>query len=266
MPNILSEFNKLFNISSNLSDAQRDFVNRVNLTILDSESRKYGYEEKLKLICYQLGENAEDRIRVANRSIHYGEDIIPGLRSLTDDDFTKTLKILVSLYSVCKNEMETQKEISNYISLAMESSALDLGINWKEGMFYPSGAKELDKDIIEEPFEWLGAFTDTKEDFKKALSAYFKKDYPSTIDHCYLAIEGLARQVLNNTKVIKNNFDELIKIMDLSPEWKSILNKWYEFANEYKRHASTKRNNLTKKETEAFFYLSGIFIRLILEK
>lgn len=266
MPNVLSKFNKLFNISSNVEDAQRDFINRVNLTILDLESRKYGYEEKFKLICYQLGENAEDRIRVANRGIHYGEDTIPGLRSLTDDDFIKTLRILVSLYSISKNEPETQKGISNFISLAMDNSAVDLGISWKEGMFYPSGAKKLDMDLIEEPFEWLGAFTEVKEDFKKALSSYFKKDYPATIDHCYLTVEGLARQVLNNTKVIKNNFDELLKTMDLSPEWKSILNKWYEFANEYKRHASTRRNNLTKKETEAFLYLTGIFVRLILEK
>lgn len=266
MLNILSEFNKLFNISSGLQEAQKDFVNRVNLTILDPESQRYGYGTKFELICYQLGENSQDRIRVANRGNLYGEDRIPGLRSLTEDDFLKTLKILVLLNSVYKGEPETQKKISDLISLAINNSALDLGVNWKEGMFYPSGAKELDKDIIEEPLEWLGAYAEVKEDFRKALSAYFKKDYPATIDHCYLTIEGLARQILNNTKVIKNNFDELLKTMNLSPEWKSILNKWYAFANEYKRHASTKRNNLTRKETEAFLYLSGIFIRLVLEK
>lgn len=262
---VLARFNKLFNITSNQQEAQDEFINRVNQTIIDPAYNKYNYKTKFSLICYFLGENADDRIKAANRG-NYNETRIPGLRTLTDDDFIKTLQLLVLYYSIHDDDSQTQDKISNYIEVSLKNSLVDLGIRWRQGMFYPSGAKNLDQDLIDAPFDWLAEFKDIQGDFREALGSYYKKNYPAAVDHCYLAVEELTRKILRNNKVIKNNFDGLLKAVNLSNEWKGILNKWYFFANEYKRHASSKRSSLVEEETEAFIYLTGIILRLVLKK
>lgn len=142
---------------------------------------------------------------------------------------------------------------------------MDLGVTWKNGLFYPSGARILDKKLIEDPIDWLSEFPDEKKDFENALSHYMKKNYGDVVSNCYLVIEGLARKILNNKKTLDNNREELLKKLKLSQSWKSLLNNYMNYANEFKRHASDERHSINPQEVEVFLYLTGLLARLIIQ-
>lgn len=132
-------------------------------------------------------------------------------------------------------------------------------------MFYPSGANELDEKLVEEPLEWLADFPDEKPNYHRALVGYTNNRLDEVIGNCYLTIEGLARKFLSNAKTLDNNRDELIAKIGLSQEWKSLLKNFVNYANEFQRHASENRHSIKPAEAEAFLYMTGLLVRLILE-
>lgn len=266
MPNILKIFNKQFELNENLEQERQAFVNRINQTIFSEIEEGYNYGKIFRHLCYWFGINADDRISAVNRHI-YSDDRMPSLRSLTGDVFAPTLKVLILLYQFYdnKNEYNYKQDLDNIdrsISTALDNANLDLGIRWKLGMFYQSGAGVLDEKLIEDPLEWISEFPHVKDDYKKALSCLFKKDYPGVVDHCYLSFEGLVRGKLNNNRTLDKNKQELLKKIDISQQWKSFLDKFTDYANEFKRHASKNRKNIKPQEAEAFLYLTGLLIRL----
>ncbi len=129
-------------------------------------------------------------------------------------------------------------------------------------MFYPSGAQELDEALIEEPLKWLANFPNERADYLKALTGYTGKRLDEVIINCYLAVEGVARQILGNEKVLDKNREELLKKIGLSQEWKGLLSNFINYANEFKRHASEKRHDLNPVEVEGFLYMSGVILRM----
>ena len=266
MPNILKIFNRQFDLSESLEQEKVAFVNRINQTIFSEIEEGYNYGKIFRHLCYWLGINADDRISALNKYT-YSDDRMPFLRSLTGDEFAPTLKALILLYQFYDNKNEYSYEqnldnIDRWINTALDNANLDLGIRWKQGMFYQSGADILDEKLIEEPLGWIGSFPEVKEDYKKALSGLLKKDYPGVIDHCYLSFEGLVRSLLKNSKTLNNNKQELLKKLELSQQWKSFLDKFTDYANEFKRHASKNRDKIKPQEVEAFLYLTGLLIRL----
>lgn len=80
-----------------------------------------------------------------------------------------------------------------------------------------------------------------------------------------MVIEGLAREVLQNNRTLDNNKDGLLKKVNLSQTWKSILSNYINYANEYARHASDTQHLIKPQEVEAFLYFTGLLVRLIVE-
>jgi hypothetical protein len=223
------------------------------------------YELLFKKVSYLLGINANDIIREANSMNYPSSRIIPGLRTLTLDDFTETLRVLVLIHQYLEQAPEEQEQLSGWIGIALENASIDIGVKWNEGMFYPTGAKELDERLIEEPFKWLIDFPNEKADYVKAITGYMNKRFDDVIINCYLVVEGVGRNVLNNRKTLDNNREELVKRIGLSQEWKSLLNHFIHYANEFKRHASEKRHDVKPIEVEAFLYMTGLLVRMIIE-
>jgi len=262
---MLKKFNKIFGIQESVEEEKGRFVQRINQTIFKEVEDDHSYERIFRAICYKLGTNADDRISRANQ-VHVSVGIIiPSLRSLTGDDFQQALKVLVLLYEFFDNNNEWQKYISDSIEIALRNATIDLGIKWKEGMFYLGGAKILDERIVEDPLDWLEAYPDEKRDFLDALKNYTFKKYDAVVIDCYLVIEGLARRVLKNKRTLENNREELLKKIRLSQEWKAFLSNYINYANEVKRHAGDKRHTINPSEVEALLYFTGLMVRLIIE-
>ena len=175
------------------------------------------------------------------------------------------LHILYSNLKASSDPNKGQKWLPDKIERVLSRCACDIGVRWKEGFFYPSGAEELDKPLIEETLTWLNDYPNERKDYRKALEYYLQgESLGDVIKNCYSAVEGVAREVLGNQKTLDNNKDELLRKMNLSDGWKSILANYINYAHDY-RHASAERHEITKQETEGYLYLTGLIIRLIIE-
>jgi hypothetical protein len=263
--NMLRRFNKIFDIHDELPTEQGRFVQRINQTAFDHiEKLTYAvsYQGVFSAVCYLLGTNANDRISKANRMSYSSTTFVPPLRSLTEDEFMETIKVLSFLHKTLEKAPGEQETLSRYIEAALRNATIDLGVEWKGGMFYPSGARELDESLIEEPLGWLVDFPNERADYLKALTGYTSKRLDEVIINCYLAVEGIARQILGNSRTLDNNREDLIKKIGLSQEWKGLLSNFINYANEFKRHASEKRHDLNPVEVEGFLYMSGVILRM----
>jgi len=269
---IRKRFNEILGLEDSVEDEKKRFVERVNQFIFnDIDTTKvdtFHYVALFKLLCFRLGVNAHDFYeRTIGRGM-YENQIPTTIRTLTRDDFTQTLLVLCILY-VCLEESSDSKSnyewLSNQIELVLSQCSCDIGIRWKEGFFYPAGAEELDKPLIEETLTWLNDYPNESKNYRTALQCYSARDsLPDVITNCYSAVEGVARNLLGNSKTLDNNKDELLAKMNLSDGWKSILANYIKYAHDY-RHASAERHDITKQEAEAYLYMTGLIIRLTIE-
>lgn len=123
---MLKRFNKRFGIEESLGEEQTRFVQRINQTIFKNIEERYKYEEVFRTVCYWLGENADDRISAHNKYNYGLEILVPTLRTLTNDDFLQTLKILELLYQYFNKEPERQRQISRGVEVALSNTTIDL--------------------------------------------------------------------------------------------------------------------------------------------
>ncbi len=271
---ILKRFNEIFGLGDGIEEERRQFVERVNQFIfhdIDTEKTdKFRYPTLFELLCFELGVNAHDFQQRRLGQILYERYLPASIRTLTGDDFHKTLLVLCILYVYLKKEdiynpNTTRQWLSDTIELALSRCSYDIGIRWKEGFFYPAGAEELDKPLIEETLTWLNDYPDERKDYQKALECSLKGDsLTDVIDNCYLAMEGVTRKVLGNDKTLDNNKEQLLRKIDLSDGWKSILANYIKYAHDF-RHASKQRHEIKKQEAEGYLYMTGLIIRLIIE-
>jgi len=264
----LKSFYKNFGLTPDLDTERVRFVNRINQSAFFINYLQYPdkYENIFLEICYKSGENGRDIINKYNRS-NYGNRVVPNLAILTKNDFLETLKILILLYDSVSEI--NQEMVSFAIETALSEAIGDLDIRWKDGMFYPAGAKEFDSKLINDPLDWLKEFPDVRKTYLSSLSHFnisltdsgARKD---AITNAYSAIEGLSRKVLNNSKNFDKNSDELVGKLGLPNEYKNIIYYYKKIANGYSsRHAGLEFGH---NETEAFVYFTGILIRLIVAK
>lgn len=269
---IRKRFNEIFGLEDRVEDERKRFVERVNQVIfhdIDTEGcDSFNDEVLFELVCFELGVNAHDFERRPLGLQSRRSSLPAEIRTLTGDDFTKTLQVLCALYGhieLRSNSDEGQKWLSERIKIALSQCTCDIGLRWKDGFFYPAGAEELDKPLIEETLTWLKDYPDERKDYRTALQRYGVGDsLADVIKNCYSAIEGVARKILGNQKTLDNNKDELLAKINLSDGWKSLLANYITYAHDY-RHASIGRHEIKKQEAEAYLYMTGLIIRLSIE-
>lgn len=263
---ILKRFNEIFGLGDDVEEGKKRFVERVNQSIFHEIDRlrrdTFSFPELFKVMCFELGVNAH---ALLIRTVEGAP-----LRTLTGDNFEKTLLVLCALYAHIEFKSESergQKWLSDRIEFVLSRCAcdIDIGVRWKEGFFYPAGAEELDKPLVEETLTWLSDYPDERKDYERALQCYSAGEgLADVIKNCYSAVEGVARKLLGNQRTLDNNKDELLAKLNLSDAWKSLLANYINYAHDY-RHASEGRHEIKKHEAEAYFYMTGLIIRLTIE-
>ncbi len=269
---IRKRFNEVFGLEDRLEDERKRFVERVNQFIFHEmdtvKCSSFNYQTLFECVCFELGVNAHDFKQRRFGSVAFEKYLPASIRTLTRDDFTKTLLLLCILYihvQYGSDAGQGQQWLSENIELALSRCSCDIGVRWKEGFFYPAGAEELDKSLVEETLTWLSEYPNERKDYQAALRIYLAGEpLPDVIRNCYSGVEGVVRNVLGNEKTLDNNRDELLARMTLSDGWKSLLANYIKYAHDY-RHASKERHDITKQETEAYLYMTGLIIRLVIE-
>jgi len=260
----------MLGMKNNIENERQQFVNRVISDVFGPIQVRSEYIEVFGSICYHVGADYEkllgaDKLRTMNDC--FAKAATPPLRELTKADFDKTLEVVVALYACyelhfLEPDKEMMREISRSVEVALRYSSVDLGIRWKDGMFYPRGAGEMDSKLVEEPLEWLRCYPTIRADFCKAVKAFATKRYDDVVGDCYNVVEGYARLLLSNEKTLRNNAEEMLRCMRLGAGWDVILKKHITMADEYKRHASNSKKDVAEHEAEAFLYLTGLLVRL----
>jgi hypothetical protein len=253
---IRKRFNKILGVQDSLEEERIRFLQRVNQIIFHTidtlKPTYFDYKKLFLMICFEMGLNSDDtwkhHHRLSDDLLLKDREYEPEIRDLTNDDFDKTLLIMCILYSYIKKGSQ-KKWLSNSIQTIISRPTCDLGIRWKDGFFYPSGAQELDEHLIDETLTWLVDYPNEREDYKKALKFYEGKSFADVIKNCYTTIEGITRKFLGNDKTLDNNKDELLSKIGLSSGWKAIVANYINYAHDF-RHASKERHKITKQELD----------------
>lgn len=280
-----TEFRKRMGLEKiDIDEARKRFLNRVDVSILrwlqDNNGRIFYDENFIWWISEELGEAWGDRVKTRDYESGFWSDVT--LETMTKGEFFQTLLIIEKAYQYIvedkpgriinrygfnrQNELINLYNFNERMNRIILLSETDLGVFWKEGKFYLSGAKELDDALIGDTLEWLSKYQKTQKQFSISLDHY-KKSLQNVaagkdaITNAYTSIEALTKEVLNNDKSFDKNSDALVDKLGLIKEYKNIVHYYKQLAHEYgSRHAGS---NPTHKEVEAFVYLTGLLLRLI---
>lgn len=274
------DFKKRFGQPINIEEIKKDFINKINHFLfkgIDKHigSKYYRSNELFNYLCLSLNKEPEEVLKEYNRDPYSDPNYIPPLKYLTRNDYRTTLIVIEVLHQYFINSNEYAKEqwiekIDKVVKFAI-NQPVSLKISWRDGKFYPEEAKELSEKLIQEPLEWLENYPKVSSIFKNALDHYSKslQDFikrKDVISNSFQAVEELVRSFLKNDKSFDNNFGEFIEKLKLNNHWKQILNRYKELSKEFGRHPGREEFIPEQSDTEAFLYLSGLILRLILEK
>ena len=266
-PVVIPPFHQRFNIQVSREEAEERFINRVLNKI----------EEELdSLLEYStIGHYGKAMYNVATRlGIEYDSRVT--FHEYVRHKFNSCLQALEALYEIfiSENSYDAQK-LSDLIQYALSISETDLGIEWRDGSFWPSGAKLLDEALLNENLKWLQDQTlhAVLVPFEKGLRHFLEarrqpEKLADTVTDMYEALEAMAKLVTGKDKDLSGNKEKFISMLKLSHYYNRMLGDYIDYANEY-RHGigkDVKRELPKRSEVEAFFYTTGLFIRLSIQQ
>jgi hypothetical protein len=156
-------------------------------------------------------------------------------------------------------------------------SEVDLGVGWRGGKFYPTGAKVLDDALVNDVLAWLtkATYLTVRQPFEKSLNHLLRARanpelLSDVITDAYEALEAFAKIVAGNDQTLDANQETFLARICASDEYKQILGeclkKYRPFAHKFRHGASSpeKKPSISYAEAESFVYLTGLFIRLVI--
>jgi hypothetical protein len=278
------DFKKRFGKEIDKDEVKKAFVNHLNFKLLESlddETGRYysdhsAGKEIFDAICLYINENPTQVVKNYNTGgFYYHETTTPPLRYLTHDDFEKTLLVVEAAYKYFQNSGHYRKnawlKMMDLVVSEQLEAPLSLGISWVSGKFIPEGAEELQDVLIEDNLIWLLDYPETQKLFRAALNDYAgsrgdEVRRKNAMSNSFQAVEQLARTFLSTDKAFDNIFSNLVDSLALHSHWKQICYRWNELAKEFARHSGREQKTPNQEDAEAFIYLSGLLLRLIIQK
>jgi hypothetical protein len=260
---VIHPFEKRFNIPLPLEDIKQRFMNRIwnglnqEFDLLVKNGPFVEFLPVLRHVADGLG-------------VIYDKDY--GFAHYAGNNFYKLLNCLEFLYEgIFMYKDHWVGELESIIIAAINQCEIDIGIEWKDGIFQPSGAKLFDEKLVDEPMRWLAdpKYKNVLQPFQKGLKHYLEatKDpskLPDTVTDMYEALEALARIVNGNDRNLSANAVQFVDNLGLSEYYAKMLNEYCQYAHQYRHAVRQAKGRIPPKpqEVEAFIYTTGLFIRL----
>ena len=261
---MLDEIYKRLNINREIENERNKFLNRVKGILDETNNAIYS-------IC---ASQTEEKLRFDISYVMGLPRTYPNLKDFIDrEKFEENLANIEIILNTIKSFNSLGDDWDYFYETIEEGIkrslifSIDIGYYFKNGRFYISGGKELDKKLISDVLIWLNDFPNTKKLFQSALNKYIAKDYSGTITDAYSALEGIVKTFLSNKKTLENNKEELIKKLKISKEWGRILHSLCFIANEFSTRHGKEEGKLTSvhsRHVEHYLYQIGLTIRLII--
>ncbi len=260
----MPKLHERFGIELGVEEGKRRFVNRVLNFLLESAKKEAGFRDGMsgeieleRSLCSKLGE------RYAGRGC---------LENKIGADFVKCLQALEALYEYPQWKIFTERGIQSILA----DTEVDIGIRWGNGQFLPAGAPVLDSALVNDPLNLLNIpeYKGVSEAFRKGLAHFLHSTKnPSlltdVLTDMHEALEAIAKLVCQNEKELSANREAFISSLGLADPYKRMLKEYIEYANKFGRHAGPQGMSKpvpSRKEVEAFMYLTGLFIRVAVSK
>lgn len=278
------DFKKRFGQEINVDELKKDFVNKINHALIEPLDESIGYYYGLSndglfdFIAIKFNLNPSEIVRSYNRNSYASTYSRPPMTYFSSRKFESTMVLVEVLYDYYQRSNNVYgsedwiEKINKVVKYALNQPT-SLGVSWRDGKFYPEGIEEFDEKLISDVVKWLEKKPKIQALYKNALDHYSQSltdpiKRKDVVSNSFQAVEKLTKEFLETTKEsFDNNFNSLVDKLDLDKEWKKIFNSYKELSKEFGRHAGSNNNFIPKQEdTEAFLYLSGLIIRLILEK
>lgn len=253
-------FHERFEISLGVGDARTKFVQRVRNNIFDNFFKAVNATIVTRVILWQVANDLGYKYESWFDFDHY-----------VGNDFHRCLQVLEVAYNALKDPAQ-KVQLDALIGMVFAKSELDLGVTWEKPFFLRSGAKLLDRKLVNEPLRWLSdsKYGTVHDPFEKGLSHFLEAEkkpqlLADVITDMYESVEALAKVITGrNTKDLSANAEVFIKHLKASEHYKQLLKDYISYANQF-RHAIKQpgsRPKLSVPEVESFTYLTGLFIRL----
>jgi len=189
-----------------------------------------------------------------------------------ENNFVEFIKYLQVLFWL---ELDSKAKEELYLGFKedIELSLLDIQIKRIKGdniVFYPKGAKLLDKKVVNDVLDWLTSYPKVQKSFKSALEKYQGKIYQrNLIDDLRLSLELLFKEILNNNKSLENQEKLLSEYLEQKNVPKELRNMYWKlidyyakYQNNYAKHGN--KDKVDSSEIEFIIYLTGTFIRFLM--
>lgn len=142
----------------------------------------------------------------------------------------------------------------------------------KSVTIYPAGMKVLDDGTVNDVLGWLSSYPEVAKPFEQALGIYMKGDknnYRNLFDNLRFALEQLLKQVLRNKKSLENQQNELLAWIKARSVHQQVANMYHQLLfgpySTYQNEAVKHGEQYSEKEAEFMIYLTGTFMRLLLQ-
>lgn len=271
----IKNFYKRWNISLDEEDKFEKFKNRVLNVIAEDLGYKISNDSELaKEYLHLIGEKIPSKSTLDNESEESGfdvEDTFIYKSFLNENDFIEFI-FKIQVFFWCKYLTITQKQkLAENIKKAIKISFIPVELKKikKEYLFYPAGAKLLDDKVVNEVLDWLEDYPDIQRHFSLSLKQYMKKDPPRNIlDNLRFALEQLLKVLLGNKKPLEKQKSYLLEFLKTKGINQEIINMYNTLISQYVHYQNknVKHNEkLSEKEIEFIIYLTGTFIRFLLQ-
>jgi len=259
----IKPFHERFALEVGLDQARQGFIARAHNRIFEGlfwEHREAWGSEILLAVADALGEH-----------VNYERSLS---RYVGEDSFVRTLRAIEAMYSVAAH-CGWGNQLDSAIKYLLRRAEIDLGVRWDPPGFLPAGAKELDEKLVNDNLLWLRheKYKSVPAPFEKGLRHLVQSEkspelLSDVVTDMHEAVEALAKIRTGRDVDLSSNRELFIKSVDASDHYKLLLKDYIEYANRF-RHAPRSeqaRPRLSRKETESFVYLTGLFIRLAMPR
>ena len=257
-------FHERFNITIGVDSAKSKFLNRVKNYIWEGFF-EHDVDEDITRgnVLWQIANNVGEEYDWDGNF----DDYIAG-------DFHRCLHALESAFEGL-NTKAHKAHLTELIETVLSMSEIDVGIDWKNGVFTRKGARELDEGLVNATLEWLAGdkYANVRRPFQKGLSAFLEAEAKparraDVIRDMYEALEALAKIVTGRPKRdLSANAELFIKEIDATEPYKRLLKKYIAYANAFRHglESNAKHPEVSNREVESFIYLTGLFVRMAMK-
>lgn len=275
------------NKRSEIIERQNDFAKRWNLktsgnyaafknrivVILDGVSfNSYWMPSFEREIFYQVGQSYVDQNYMSFSFSFSMTYLYKFVNKLDMSQSSHQLLLINILESVLNSEYDIGiPDIARKISEALVLSGINIEL-YKRGseyLFYPSGAEILDTKLVNDNLNWLELYPKAREKMHLALSSQQRNGQPrQIIDNMRLSFELFLKQYLNNEKSLENQKELLGKKLQeygIAKEIRDMYATVFSFYTRYNNENVKHDDKCAKVETEYIIYLTGTFIRLLIQ-